>query len=174
MSAPDRYLTTGGTGLWETLTEGLQRGDLQPGRERLAAGHPIIYEHPDRDDCVIREYPNRRRELVRYDADGEHIIGSPDERSWQLAMSGDSLDHVTADVRHDIARLFDLLPSVSHLTLETDAGFVHVARDWPSNQMEDADRLTARIVRRDCIAAIVVHDCDTGARRVTGRDGSQA
>ena len=174
MTGPDRYPTTGGTGLLETLVEGLQRADLQPGRERLAAGYPIIYEHPDRDDCVIREYPNGRRELVRYDADGEHILGSPDERSWQLAMSGDSLDHVTADIRHDMARLLDLLPSASHLTLETNAGSVDVARDWPSNQMEDANRLTARIVRRDCIAAIIVHDRNTGARRITSRDGLPA
>lgn len=55
------------------------------------ASHPIVYEHPDRDDCVIREYPNERRELVRLDTDGEHVIGSPDERSWQLTMSADDV-----------------------------------------------------------------------------------
>lgn len=75
---------------------------------------------------------------------------------------------------HVMAWSLDLLPSASHMTLETDAVFVHVAHDWPGDQMEDADRLATRIVRQDGIAAIIVHARDTGARPVTGRDGLPA
>lgn len=128
------------------------------GHDLLAAGHAITHAHPDRDDCVIREYPDGRRELLRYDADGEHIVGSPDERSWQLAMSGDGLEHVTTGLRHDMACLLDLLPSVSHLTLETDSGTLHVARDWSSHRTSEAERLATRIGGCDGITAVVARE----------------
>ncbi len=166
MSGADERAISNGSELWVALREGLNRGDLQPGRDLLAAGHPTTYAHPNRDDCVIREYPDGRRKLVRYDAGGEHIVGSPDERSWQLAMSGHGLEHVTAELRHDMAHLLDLLPSVSHLTIDTDDGAIHVARDWPSDRIGNADRLAARIAQGQGISAIVVHDRDGETRRI--------
>src|SRR3546814_7180739 len=43
------------------------------------------------------------------------------------------------------------------LTLEIGDDRVHVARDWPSDQYEEADRLIDRIVASG-VCAIVVHD----------------
>lgn len=78
-------------------------------------------------------------------------------RTWQLVMVGDSLHRITAEAQADMARLFDLDPSISHLTLEIDGDRVHVARDWPSDQYEEADRLIDRIAASG-VSAIVVHD----------------
>ena len=62
-------------------------------------------------------------------------------RTWQLIMTGDDLRHVTLETQADMARLLDFDPSISHLTLEIGDDRVHVARDWPSDQYEEADRL---------------------------------
>lgn len=88
-------------------------------------------------------------------------------RTWQLAMTRDDLRHITLDTQADMARLLDLDPSISHLTLEIGDGRVHVARDWPSDQYEEADRLIDRITTSG-VSAIVVHDGNSKSpRRVT-------
>ncbi len=88
-------------------------------------------------------------------------------RTWQLIMTGDDLRHVTLDTQADMARLLDLNPSISHLTLEIGDVSVHVARDWPSDQYEEADRLIDRIAASG-VSAIVVHDRNgRPPRRVT-------
>lgn len=56
-------------------------------------------------------------------------------RTWQLVMTGHDLRHVTLDTQADMARLLDLNPSISHLTLEIGDDRVHVARDWPSGSV---------------------------------------
>src|SRR3546814_7187035 len=66
-------------------------------------------------------------------------------RTWQLVMTGHNLQHVTLGTQADMARLLDLNPSISHLTLEIGDDRVHIARDWPSDQYEEADRLIDRI-----------------------------
>src|SRR3546814_20965377 len=78
-------------------------------------------------------------------------------RTWQLVMTGEDLRHVTLETQADMARLLDLDPSISHLTLEIGDDRVHVARDWPSDQNEEADRLLDRIVPSR-VCALVVHD----------------
>ena len=88
-------------------------------------------------------------------------------RTWQLIMTGDDLRHVTLDTQADMARLLDLNPSISHLTLEIGDVSGHVARDWPSDQYEEADRLIDRIAASG-VSAIVVHDRNgRPPRRVT-------
>ena len=88
-------------------------------------------------------------------------------RTWQLVMTGHDLRHVTPDAQADMARLLDLDPSISHLTLEIGGDRVHVARDWPSDRMEEADRLIDRIASSG-VSAIVVHPRqDHPPRRVT-------
>src|SRR3546814_10901473 len=72
-------------------------------------------------------------------------------------MTGDDLRHVTLETQADMARLLDLDPSISHLTLEIGDERVHVARDWPRDQYEEADRLIDRLVASG-VCAIVVHD----------------
>jgi len=88
-------------------------------------------------------------------------------RTWQLIMTGHDLRHVTPDVQTDMARLLDLDPSISHLTLEIGDVSVHVARDWPSDQYEEAGRLIDRIAASG-VSVIVVHDRNgKPPRRVT-------
>ena len=60
-------------------------------------------------------------------------------------MTGDALHRITPDAQADMARLLDLNPSISHLTVEVGDGRIHIARDWPSDRMEEADRLIDRI-----------------------------
>ncbi|MGE7207073.1 hypothetical protein ACQKJZ_15525 [Sphingomonas sp. NPDC019816] len=88
-------------------------------------------------------------------------------RTWELVMVGDGLHRITANAQADMARLLDLNPAISHLTVEIDGTSVHVARDWPSDRMEEADRLIDRIASSG-VSAIVVHPRqDHPPRRVT-------
>lgn len=88
-------------------------------------------------------------------------------RTWQLVMVGDGLHRITADTQADMTRLLDLDPAISHLTVEIDGTSVHIARDWPSDRMEEADRLIDRIASSG-VSAIVVHPRqDHSPRRVT-------
>lgn len=77
-------------------------------------------------------------------------------RTWQLVMVGNGLHRITAEAQANMARLFDLDPSISHLTVEVGDDRIHVARDWPSDRMEEADRLIDRITASG-VSAIVVH-----------------
>ena len=91
-----------------------------------------------------------------------------DTRTWQLIMVGDNLHRISVEAQVDMAQLLDLDPSISHLTIEVGDDRVHVARDWPSDRMEEADRLIDRITASG-VSAIVVHPRqDHSPRRVTG------
>lgn len=44
-------------------------------RAHLEAGFPVYYSEPDTPEgVIIKEYPGGRRELVRFDHDGEHFV----------------------------------------------------------------------------------------------------
>ncbi|PZP20025.1 MAG: hypothetical protein DI607_00990 [Sphingomonas hengshuiensis] len=45
---------------------------------------------------------------------------------------------------------------MSHLTVEVGDDSIHVARDWPSDRMEEADRLIDSIAASG-VSGIVVH-----------------
>jgi hypothetical protein len=87
------------------------------------------------------------------------MIRDENARTWQLVMTGNGLNRVTLRAQADMARLLDLDPSVSHLTLEIGDDRIHVARDWSSDRMEEADGLIDRITTSG-VSAIVVHDGD--------------
>ncbi|MEK9213206.1 hypothetical protein [Sphingomonas sp. 2378] len=90
------------------------------------------------------------------------------ERTWQLAMSGHGLEHVTADTRHDMERLLDLMPGITHLTVEVGNDRIHVMRGWPSDRMAEAENLLRRIASADGILAIVVPGANgVASRRIT-------
>jgi len=78
-------------------------------------------------------------------------------RTWQLVMTGDGLHRITPEAQADMARLLDLDPSISHLTVEVGNDHIHIARDWPSDRLDEADHLIDRIVASG-VLAIVVHD----------------
>src|SRR3546814_20903623 len=84
------------------------------------------------------------------------MIRDDTARTWQLVMVVDSLHRITTEAQADMARLLDLDPSISHLTLEIGDDRVHVARDWPRDQYEKAGRLIDRIAASG-VSAIVVH-----------------
>ena len=95
------------------------------------------------------------------------MIRDDTARTWQLVMVGDGLHRITAEAQADMARLLDLDPSISHLTVEVGHDHIHVARDWPSDQYEEADRLIDRIAASG-VSAVVVHDGNgKPPRRVT-------
>ena len=71
-------------------------------------------------------------------------------------MTGNALHRITPEAHADMARLLDLDPSISHLTVEVGDDRIHVARDWPSDRMEKADRLIDRIAASG-VSAIVIH-----------------
>jgi hypothetical protein len=85
------------------------------------------------------------------------MIDDASARTWQLIMTGDGLHRITPQAQADMARLLDLDPSISHLTIEIGDDRIHVARDWPSDRLEEADRLIDRIAASG-VSAIVVHD----------------
>jgi hypothetical protein len=102
------------------------------------------------------------------------LAGQPCERrddparTWQLVMTGNGLHRITPDAQADMARLLDLDPSISHLTIEVGDDRIHVARDWHSDRMEEADRMIDRIAASG-VSAIVVHDRNgEPPRRVPG------
>jgi hypothetical protein len=72
-------------------------------------------------------------------------------------MTGNGLHRITPEAQADMARLLDLDPSISHLTIEVGDDRIHVARDWPSDLFEEADRLIDRIATSG-VSAIVAHD----------------
>lgn len=86
-------------------------------------------------------------------------IEQRDDRAhtWQLVMIGNGLHRITPQAQADMVRLLDLDPSISHLTVEIGSESIHVARDWSSDRLEEADRLIDRIAASG-VSAIVIHD----------------
>jgi len=102
--------------------------------------------------------------MNRVAIDGKQAVS---ERTWQLGMFGYGLKHVTSDACNDMARLLDLMPSVTHLTIEVGDDRIHVTRDWSSDRMEEAERLIDRIARSGGITAVVVPETgDDPPRRI--------
>ena len=61
--------------LADILENAFLHDDGEAARSHLEAGFPIYYsEHDTPADAIIKEYPDGCRELVRVDADGEHVI----------------------------------------------------------------------------------------------------
>ena len=69
-----------------------------------------------------------------YDASAIDILRglTPRRRPWQLLLTGDGPDQLSAEVGEALARILDLFPSVSHLVVRTTGGSVHASRDFPS------------------------------------------
>lgn len=60
--------------LWEELGQ-IDEGDDSAAREHLAAGFPIYYCEPTTPPGLqIKEYPDGRRELVRFSRQGDEVV----------------------------------------------------------------------------------------------------
>lgn len=66
-------------------------------------------------------------------------------RTWQVIVTGRNLDRLTPEMVADLGRLLDLRPDIGSLAIDTDDGGMLVGRDWPSDYLEEADMLLARI-----------------------------
>ncbi|WP_375403728.1 hypothetical protein [uncultured Sphingomonas sp.] len=66
-------------------------------------------------------------------------------RSWQVVMTGQFDDSHPARLVEDLGRLLDLRPDIACLSIDTDDGGMLVGRDWPSDYLEEADAVLARI-----------------------------
>ena len=64
--------------------------------------------------------------------------------------------NVTIEAHDDTARLLHLMPSIADLTIEVGENRIHIVRNWPSDQLLEADRLLAAIAGSRGITAIVV------------------
>lgn len=83
--------------------------------------------------------------------------GDGERRSWQLVMTGDLPDPLSPDLIADLTRLLDLRPDLACLDLETDAGGIHVARDWPSDKVDEAAELERRIAAAPGVRGLALH-----------------
>ncbi len=64
------------------IAPGRRRSHCEAARDHLAAGYPIYYSESDTPaGLIIKEYPDGRRELVRFDYAGEehHARNLPSE-----------------------------------------------------------------------------------------------
>ena len=76
MTGPRPHLPTASSDIWQCISDGIEQGGDRVVRSHLAAGFPVYYLQVDTPaEAVIREGPDGSRSLVRFDADGEHIIG---------------------------------------------------------------------------------------------------
>ena len=67
-------------------------------------------------------------------------------RPWQLSLvGGDNVQSLDRETLADLARIFDLMPSVGHLGVQTEAGGIQVSRDFPSTYLKEVDQRLARI-----------------------------
>jgi hypothetical protein len=66
-------------------------------------------------------------------------------RTWQVITTGGDLSACSAELVADLGRFLDLRPDVTHLEIETENGGIFVARDWPSDYLEEADAILTRI-----------------------------
>jgi hypothetical protein len=59
----------------DTILEGLDDSDWDPGAELLAKGYPIYYRQKDTPiDNLLKEYPDGKIELIAVDLQGNHTV----------------------------------------------------------------------------------------------------
>lgn len=76
MTGSNEPPVTTGSDIWQLISDGIERDGDRVARSHLAAGFPIYTSGTDTPaGTVIRKNPDGTRELVRFDADGEHVIG---------------------------------------------------------------------------------------------------
>jgi hypothetical protein len=61
--------------IWASIEAGMARDGDRAALSHLDAGFPVYLSESDTpDDAVIKQNPDGSRELVRFDANGEHTI----------------------------------------------------------------------------------------------------
>jgi len=72
-------------------------------------------------------------------------------------MTGDLPDPLLPELVADLTRLLDLCPDLACLDLETDTGGIHVARDWPSDKVDEVAKLECRIAAAPGVRGLALH-----------------
>lgn len=73
-------------------------------------------------------------------------------RPWQLLMVGMGEENkatVSAETTDALTRLFEYLPGLPGVTLQTANGDLHVSRDFPSGELQIIDSLIASVFQND-------------------------
>lgn len=73
-------------------------------------------------------------------------------RPWQLlmvGMGGENKAAVSPATTNALTRLFEYLPGLRGVTLQTADGDLHVSRDFPSGEMQIIDGLIASVFQND-------------------------
>jgi hypothetical protein len=64
-----------GSDIWQLISDGIERDGDRAARSHLAAGFPIyLSDDGTLSGTVIRKNPDGTRQLVHFDADGEHVV----------------------------------------------------------------------------------------------------
>ena len=76
MTGSNEPRVTTGNDIWQLISDGIARDGDRVARSHLATGFPVYASGEDTPPgTVIRENPDGTRELVRFDAAGEHVVG---------------------------------------------------------------------------------------------------
>jgi hypothetical protein len=60
---------------WEQFAHDLDNDSGEAAEAHMKAGRPIYYEDPDYPDQVVKQYPDGRRQLVRFQRpSGEEVV----------------------------------------------------------------------------------------------------
>jgi hypothetical protein len=66
-----------GSDIWQLISDAIERDGDRVARSHLAAGFPVYVSDEDTPPgTIIRKNPDGTRQLVHFDADGEHVVGS--------------------------------------------------------------------------------------------------
>jgi hypothetical protein len=85
-----------------------------------------------------------------YSAEAISVLeGLLPKRPWSLLATGEGSVALTSRVTRSIEEIFELLPSISFLTLQTAWGEGMVMRDYPSGYTHRVDRLLAKIFKQN-------------------------
>ena len=109
---------------------------------------------------MMRDIPPAVSPAVSYPDD--RYANSP--RTWQVIVTGRNLDRLTPEMVADLGRLLDLRPDIGSLAIDTDDGGMLVGRDWPSDYIEEADMLLARIEAEPGVRGVTLNHYPDAAR----------
>lgn len=117
---------------------------------------------------------NKRLEALASGLDTEEMTAEP-VRPWQIMATGKNLSSLDRATFSRLARLFDLMPAMPSLTIETTQGSVMVSRDFPSGMTDDIDQLLEAVYDNNPhIAAITFPEGPARSARRTTADHPRA
>lgn len=93
--------------------------------------------------------------------------------AWQLLMASvrEDAPALSTETNNALTRIFELLPHLGGLTVQTTSGDIRVTRDFASGYAAELDRMLAEIFRHDpAVKGIVVPAAGTVPEHTATRD----